>query len=152
MWHVDFPGSSDGKESAWCGRYRFDPRVEKIPWRREWLPTPVFLPWHTHTHTHTQNVSSLTRHQTHAPGIGAHSLNHWTTREVLLLLLFGLQLQHNFFFHPNILCKTQFAFSSITNQTLTQVLTIFCKPLSFPEKLTGHPVWLRSYSLVLVVF
>ena len=25
-------------------RFGFDPRVEKIPWRREWLPTPVFLP------------------------------------------------------------------------------------------------------------
>ena len=23
---------------------RFDPWVGKIPWRREWLPTPVFLP------------------------------------------------------------------------------------------------------------
>ena len=22
----------------------FDPRVGKIPWRKEWLPTPVFLP------------------------------------------------------------------------------------------------------------
>ena len=22
----------------------FDPWVVKIPWRREWLPTPVFLP------------------------------------------------------------------------------------------------------------
>ena len=27
-----------------CRRYRFNPWVEKIPWRREWLPTPVFLP------------------------------------------------------------------------------------------------------------
>ena len=62
-----------------CRRPRFDPWVGKIPWRREWLPTPVFLPgefhgqrslvgyspWcfkesdkterltHTHTHTHT---------------------------------------------------------------------------------------------------
>ena len=27
-----------------CRRLRFDPWVEKIPWRREWLPTPVFLP------------------------------------------------------------------------------------------------------------
>ena len=25
-------------------RRRFDPWVGKIPWRREWLPTPVFLP------------------------------------------------------------------------------------------------------------
>ena len=26
-----------------CGRPRFDPWVGKIPWRREWLPTPIFL-------------------------------------------------------------------------------------------------------------
>ena len=25
-------------------RPRFDPWVRKIPWRRKWLPTPVFLP------------------------------------------------------------------------------------------------------------
>ena len=27
-----------------CGRPEFDPWVRKIPWRREWLPTPVFWP------------------------------------------------------------------------------------------------------------
>ena len=27
---------------------RFDPRMGKIPWRREWLPTPVFLPGESH--------------------------------------------------------------------------------------------------------
>ena len=26
-----------------CGRPRFDPWVGKIPWRRKWPPTPVFL-------------------------------------------------------------------------------------------------------------
>ena len=26
----------------------FNPWVEKIPWRREWLPTPVFLPGEFH--------------------------------------------------------------------------------------------------------
>ena len=26
----------------------FDPWVRKIPWRREWLPTPVFLPGEFH--------------------------------------------------------------------------------------------------------
>ena len=25
-------------------RPRFDPWVRKIPWKREWLPTPLFLP------------------------------------------------------------------------------------------------------------
>ena len=27
-----------------CRRPKFDPWVEKTPWRREWQPTPVFLP------------------------------------------------------------------------------------------------------------
>ena len=29
-------------------RLRFDPWVRKMPWRREWLPTPVFLPGEFH--------------------------------------------------------------------------------------------------------
>ena len=31
-----------------CGRPRFDPWVGKIPWRRKWQPTPVFLPGEFH--------------------------------------------------------------------------------------------------------
>ena len=27
-----------------CRKPGFDPWVQKILWRREWLPTPVFLP------------------------------------------------------------------------------------------------------------
>jgi len=30
------------------GRLGFNPWVGKIPWRREWLPTPVFLPGEFH--------------------------------------------------------------------------------------------------------
>ena len=41
-----------GKESACntgsCRRCRFDPWVRKIPWRRAWQPTPVFLPGESH--------------------------------------------------------------------------------------------------------
>ena len=46
---LGFPGYSDGKESA-CNAVhpRFDPWVGKIPWRREWQPTPVFLPGESH--------------------------------------------------------------------------------------------------------
>ena len=35
----------------WCIRHkrlRFDPWVRKIPWRRKWQPTPVFLPGEPH--------------------------------------------------------------------------------------------------------
>ena len=31
-----------------CRRPRFDPWVEKIPWRRRWQPTPVLLPGQFH--------------------------------------------------------------------------------------------------------
>ena len=67
-----------------CRRHRFDPWVGKIPWRKKWQSTPVFLPgksygqrslvsyspWghkesdmtvrltHTHTHTHTHTRGS----------------------------------------------------------------------------------------------
>ena len=31
-----------------CKRHRFNPWVRKIPWRREWQPTPVCLPRNFH--------------------------------------------------------------------------------------------------------
>ena len=31
-----------------CRRPRFNPSVRKIPWRREWQPTPVFMPGELH--------------------------------------------------------------------------------------------------------
>ena len=46
---LGFPGDSDGKESASnVGDLAFDPCVRIIPWRREWLPTPGFLPGEFH--------------------------------------------------------------------------------------------------------
>ena len=37
------PGGSDSKESACRVGDRFSPLARKIPWRREWLASPVFL-------------------------------------------------------------------------------------------------------------
>ena len=38
-----------GKESTCqCKRHRFHPWIRKIPWKREWQPTPVFLPEKSH--------------------------------------------------------------------------------------------------------
>ena len=39
---MGFPGGASGKEPT-C-QCRLDPQVGKIPWRRKWQPTPVFLP------------------------------------------------------------------------------------------------------------
>jgi len=47
-----FPRGASDKESA-CQyrrqkRHRFNPWVGKIPWRKKWQPTPVFLPGESH--------------------------------------------------------------------------------------------------------
>ena len=41
---VDISGGSVGKEYLQCRRPGLDPWAGKIPWRRTWPPTPVFLP------------------------------------------------------------------------------------------------------------
>ena len=42
-----FPGGASGAKAGDI-REEFDPWVEKIPWRREWQPTLVFLPGEFH--------------------------------------------------------------------------------------------------------
>ena len=42
--HAVFPGGSEGQVSACNAR----DLVRKIPWRRTWQPTPVFLPGESH--------------------------------------------------------------------------------------------------------
>ena len=47
-----FPVSSDDKESAYKARdLSLISQVKIIPWRREWPPTPVFLPGEFHGQT-----------------------------------------------------------------------------------------------------
>ena len=49
---MGFPGAASGKESTCpCRRPErclFSPWVGKIPWRRAWQSTPVFLPGEPH--------------------------------------------------------------------------------------------------------
>ena len=46
---LGLPWWLSGKEAVCqCGRCRFDPWVQNIPWRRKWRLTPVFLPGKSH--------------------------------------------------------------------------------------------------------
>ena len=49
---MGLPGEASDKEPACqCRRHKrhgFDPWVGKIPWRRAWQPTPIFLPGESH--------------------------------------------------------------------------------------------------------
>ena len=58
---MGLPSWLNGKEFSWqCRRCRFNPWVRKIPWRREWLPTPTV---HGVTKSWTQ-LSDFHFHQT----------------------------------------------------------------------------------------
>ena len=45
--HMGFSGGSDGKESA-MQETQVQSLGQEVPWRREWLPIPVFLPGEFH--------------------------------------------------------------------------------------------------------
>ena len=45
---MGFPAGSEGEESTCNAGDPVNPWVRKTPWRREWLPTPVFLPGESH--------------------------------------------------------------------------------------------------------
>ena len=50
--YMGFSGDTSEKEFACqcrrCERHRVNPWAGKIPWRRAWQPTPVFLPGESH--------------------------------------------------------------------------------------------------------
>ena len=58
-----------------CRRCRFDLWVGKIPWRRAWQSTPVFLPGEAHGQSMvpavSRNRAQLTQPTTYAPNNGA---------------------------------------------------------------------------------
>ena len=43
LYEKGFPGDSVVRTHCWCRRHTSGPWVGKIPWRRKWQPTPVFL-------------------------------------------------------------------------------------------------------------
>ena len=47
--YMGLPWWLSGRESSCqCRKLLFDPQIKKIPWRRKWQPTPVFLPRKSH--------------------------------------------------------------------------------------------------------
>ena len=58
-----FPGGATGKEPTCQHRKHkrsgFHPCVGKIPWRRAWQPTPVFLPGDSHEQRSLVGLQSI---------------------------------------------------------------------------------------------
>ena len=64
---TNFPGGLIVKEPTWhCRRHKrcgFDSWVGKIPWRRAWQPTPVFLPGESHEQRGLAGYSAWVRNE-----------------------------------------------------------------------------------------
>ena len=56
---MSFPGGSDVKNLPAIQETTLDPWVGKIPWRRKWFPTLVFLPGEFHGQRSLAVYSSL---------------------------------------------------------------------------------------------
>jgi len=50
-------GNASACQCRSCRRREFNPWVGKIPWRRAWQPTPVFLPGESHGQRHLVGYS-----------------------------------------------------------------------------------------------
>ena len=93
---ISFPGSSVVKKlPAKCRRCGFDSWVRKIPWRRKWQPTPVFLPGKSHSQRSLAVLGVLTvRHNLVTKPPPPHTMGDITrvTYSQGLLLQTGMQL------------------------------------------------------------
>ena len=73
---------SDKESTCQCRkprRCRFNPWVGKIPWRRKWQPTSVFLPGETHGQRSLEStVHRVTKSQTR---LSAHTHTHTHTQK-----------------------------------------------------------------------
>ena len=90
---VGFPGGTSKEPTCQCRRRKrcgFDPWIGKIPWRRAWRSTPVFLPGESHVYGRYSirlqrvgpNWSDLTHTHTHT-SIITYGLHHGTKFQLL---------------------------------------------------------------------
>ena len=72
--YCGLPQWLSGKESRRCRRRRFDSWIGKIPWRRKWQPTPVFLPGKLHEQRSLAGYSPWGRKRVRHNGATGHVL------------------------------------------------------------------------------
>ena len=89
---MDFPGGTRTKEPACqCRKHkrcRFNPWVGKIPWRRSWQPTPVFLPGESMDRgAWRATVHRVAKSRTWLKQLNMHTFSHWGPKISKLALI-----------------------------------------------------------------
>ena len=122
-----------------CKRLGFDPWVEKIPWRGEWLPTPVFLPVCINSLQSCPAFCDLMDHSlsgssVHGIGVACHALLH------RIFPTQGLNL------HLLCLLSPTLAGGFFTTSATWEALTILAWKIPWERNLVGYSPWGRKES------
>ena len=118
-----------------CWRPGFDPWVRKIPWRRKWLPTPVFLPGEVHGHPLPCLAGYSPQVSKESDMTGQLSLTHSSARFQERWGIF-----HSFFFLLR--CCTSVSFMTSLRRTLILKipdLILLKRTLHPPSAFAEHP-------------
>ena len=137
-WVLDFPGGCVKESASKHRRCGFDPWIRKIPWRRKWKPTPVFLPGKSHEQRSlmgyspwahkesdtqfssvTQSCPTLCDSMDHSmPGFPVHHQLLELTQSMSMDLV--LPLNHLILCHPLLLLSSIFPIIRVfSNESLT---------------------------------
>ena len=92
---VCFPGGSGGKASLQCRRLGLDPWVGKIPWRRQWHPTPVLLPGKSHGRRNLVGYSPWGRKESNTTSLSL-SMQYLAHHITPLIVVFSIFLYFGF--------------------------------------------------------
>ena len=116
--HMHFSESTNGKEPVCqCRRYKgqgFDPWVGKIPSRRAWQPTPIFLPGKAHGQRSLADASSAK--STTSSGVTELDTTEMTCYSLQLCIQMGISFLFSF----------AFCFSSFQSSLYTMLRQLLC--------------------------
>ena len=112
IWHktcmnLSFGGASGEEPACQCRRFkrqRYHPWVRKIPWKRAWQPTPVFLPGKPHGQRSLVDYSPQSpREPITTMWLSVHACSHTHTASLLgsKMWVFWTESYH-FPSHPNL--------------------------------------------------
>ena len=119
------PSGSVHEESACQWRRRgFDPWIGKIPWRRAWQPTPVFLPGESHRHRSLVGYSPWGGKESDTTGATEHAQKPVPQLLTVLLQPMNAQIAVSWVFRILNICSIFSIFHFVLTLDLHQALTL----------------------------
>ena len=123
---LGFSGGTTGKEPTWqCKRHkrcRFCPWVRKIPWRKAWEPTLVFLPGESHKGAWQATIREAAKSQTQLSDLACTCLvstdqisKNWKLYSIEIYNSFTVYLFIWFFFTSSQMCFRAFCLEVVHN-------------------------------------